>query len=73
MSQSLKMSSGAVFAGGDAATITPATIISVGPDQTSILAKEITPFDSKTKSGQFVLQSPNGSMDSEGLLMSWFS
>jgi len=67
------MSSGAVFAGGSVAKVARATIISVGPDQTSNLAKEFTPFESKTKSGQFVLQSPNGSIDPEGWLMSWFS
>lgn len=68
-----KMSSGAVFAGGSVANVTRATIISVRPDQTSNLAKEFTPFESKTKSGQFVLQSPNGSIDPEGWLMNWFS
>ena len=68
-----KMSSGAVFADGSVANVTRATIISVGPDQTSNLAKEFTPFESKTKSGQFVLQSPNGSIDPEGWLMNWFS
>ena len=63
------MSSGAVFADGIAPAVTPATIIGVGPDQTSNPPKVITPFESKTKSGQFVLQSPNGSIDSKGLLI----
>jgi hypothetical protein len=40
--------------------------MSIAPEQTSNLAKVITPFESKTKSGQFVLQSPNGSIDSSG-------
>lgn len=61
------MSNGAVFAGDTAPAITSATIIGVGPDQTRNLPKVITPFESKTKSGQFVLQSPNGSIDSVGL------
>ena len=38
--------------------------MSFGPMQTSNLPKVITPFESKTNSGQFVLQSPNGSIDS---------
>lgn len=36
-----------------------------GTNQTSNLPKVIDPFESKTNSGQFVLQSPNGSIDSE--------
>mgnify|MGYP003674132105 CR=1 FL=1 len=67
------MLNGANFAGDTARAVTSATIISVGPDQTYNLAKEITPFDSKTKCGQFVLHGPNESIDSGGVPMNWFS
>lgn len=67
------MLSGAIFAGDTAHAVTRATIISVGPDQTRNLAKEFTPFDSKTKCGQFVLHGPNESIDSVGVPMNWFS
>lgn len=67
------MLSGAIFAGDTARTVTSATIISVGPDQTCNLAKEITPFDSKTNGGQFVLHGPNESIDSVGVPKNWFS
>lgn len=67
------MLSGAAFAGGAKCSVALAAIICFAPQQTSILAKVITPFESKTKSGQFVLQSPNGSMDSKDALIDWFS
>jgi hypothetical protein len=41
----------------------PAWIMSFGAKQTSNLPKVFTPFESKTNSGQFVLLSPNGSID----------
>jgi hypothetical protein len=42
-------------------------ITTAGLMQTRILAKEIAPFESKKNSGQFVLQSPNGSIDPSGM------
>ena len=44
---------------------TQVPVIATGTIQTSILPKVITPFESKTNSGQFVLRVPNGSIDSE--------
>lgn len=67
------MLSGAVFAGDTTLLVTSATIVGVGPDQTYNLAKEITPFDSKTNGGQFVLHGPFESLDSGGVLKNWFS
>lgn len=67
------MLSGAIFAGDITRAATPAAIICVGPDQTHNLAKEITPIDSKSKCGQFVLHGPKESIDSRDVLINWFS
>ena len=64
---------GAIFAGDSVGSVTAATIIRIGPDQTRNLAKEITPVDSKTNGGQFVLHGPNESIGSGGVLKNWFS
>ena len=47
--------------------LTQKLVMSTGLMQTSNLSKEIAPFESKKNSGQFVLQSPNGSIGSNGM------
>ena len=44
-----------------------ATVVATGNVQTSNLPKVIDLFESKNNSGQFVLQSPNGSIGSDGV------
>lgn len=60
------MGIGAIFAISIAYSVALAGVIGIALEQTSNLAKVSTPFESKTRSGQFVLQSPNGSIDSPG-------